>query len=105
MKVVSVNPSEVVGPYDTSSFGRLFFLLRDGKLPARSPGTIQVTHVHDVVRAHLDAVTKGRSGQRYLLTGDEIEFPELRRGDRAGFRRQDRGRPRLGSSSFSGACR
>ncbi|MDH3654688.1 MAG: NAD-dependent epimerase/dehydratase family protein [Myxococcales bacterium] len=77
MKVVSVNPSEVVGPYDTRSFGRLFFLLRDGKLPAVSPGTIQVAHVHDVVRAHLDAVTKGRSGQRYLLTGDVIEFPNF----------------------------
>ncbi|MBT8450580.1 MAG: NAD-dependent epimerase/dehydratase family protein [Deltaproteobacteria bacterium] len=77
MKVVVVNPSEVVGPYDTTSFGRLFFLLRDGKLPAASPGTLQVTHVHDVVRAHLDAVTKGRSGERYLLTGDEIDFPDF----------------------------
>ena len=77
MKVVVVNPSEVVGPYDTTSFGRLFFLLRDGKLPAVSPGTLQVTHVHDVVRAHLDAVTKGRNGERYLLTGDAIEFPDF----------------------------
>lgn len=77
MKVVALNPTEVVGPYDTTSFGRLFFLLRDGDLPAVSPGTIQVTHVHDVVRAHLDAVTKGRSGERYLLTGDEIAFPDF----------------------------
>jgi nucleoside-diphosphate-sugar epimerase len=77
MKVVALNPSETVGPYDATSFGRLFFLLRDGDLPAVSPGTIQVTHVHDVVRAHLDAVTKGRSGERYLLTGEEIEFPNF----------------------------
>ena len=77
MLVVALNPSEVVGPYDTSSFGRLFFLLRDGDLPAVSPGTIQVTHVRDVVRAHLDAVTKGRSGERYLLSGDEIAFPDF----------------------------
>lgn len=77
MKVVALNPSEVVGPYDTSSFGRLFFLLRDGDLPAVSPGNIQVTHVYDVVRAHLDAVAKGQSGERYLLTGDEITFPDF----------------------------
>jgi nucleoside-diphosphate-sugar epimerase len=77
MKVVALNPSEVVGPYDTGSFGRLFFLLRDGDLPAVAPGSIQVTHVHDVVRAHLDAVTKARSGVRYLLAGHEMSFPDF----------------------------
>ena len=77
MKVVSLNPSEVVGPYDTSSFGRLFFLLRDGQLPAAASGNVQVTHVHDVVRAHLAAVTKGRSGERYLLAGPELSFADF----------------------------
>jgi len=71
MKVVVLNPADVVGPYDANTWGRLFFLLRDGALPAVPPGMSSVTHVHDVVRAHLDAVHEGRSGERYLLAGED----------------------------------
>lgn len=77
MKVVALNPGETVGPYDTASFGRLFFLLRDGDLPAVAPGDVFVAHVHDVVQAHLAAATNGRSGERYLLTGQEMPFPDF----------------------------
>jgi len=77
MKVVVMNPGDVAGPYDANTWGRVFFLLRDGALPVVSPGTITVTHVHDVVRAHLDAVTKGRSGQRYLVAGENCDVADL----------------------------
>ena len=77
MKVVVLNPGDVIGPYDTTSWGDVFFLLRDGALPAVSPGTITVTHVHDVVRAHLDAVDKGRNGERYLLAGEDCPVPDF----------------------------
>jgi dihydroflavonol-4-reductase len=77
MKVVVLNPGDVVGPYDTNNWGRLFFLLRDGALPAVGTGTVTVTHVDDVVRAHLAAVDDGRNGERYLLAGDDQEIAEL----------------------------
>jgi len=77
MKVVVLNPGDVAGPYDRSSWGQLFFALRDGALPAVAPGALSVTHVHDVVRAHLAAVTRGRSGQRYILAGNDTSFAEL----------------------------
>jgi len=77
MKVMVLNPGDVAGPYDTNSWGQLFFLLRDGALPAVSPGIITVTHVHDVVRAHIDAVTKGRSGQRYLVAGEDCDVADF----------------------------
>lgn len=77
MKVVVVNPGDVAGPYDASNWGRIFFLLRDGALPAIAPGKVYLTHVHDVVRAHLGAVEKGRNGERYLLAGDSHEVSEL----------------------------
>ena len=77
MKVVVLNPSEVAGPYDLNSWGRLFFLLRDGELPAISPGEVSVTHVRDVVAAHLAAVDRGRSGERYLLTGEEMPLSDF----------------------------
>lgn len=69
MKVVILNPGDVAGPYDTNNWGRLFFMLRDGALPAIAPGTVYVTHVHDIVRAHLAAVDQGKSGERYILAG------------------------------------
>jgi dihydroflavonol-4-reductase len=77
MKVVVMNPGDVAGPYDANTWGRLFFLLRDGDLPAVSPGTVTLTHVHDVVRAHLDAVTKGRSGERYILAGEDCDVADF----------------------------
>lgn len=77
MKVVVLNPAEVAGPYDTTSFGRLFFLLRDGALPGVSAGSVSVTHVHDVVQAHIAAVDLGRNGERYLLAGERHQFDEF----------------------------
>jgi nucleoside-diphosphate-sugar epimerase len=65
MKVVVMNPAAVAGPYDATTWGRLFFLLRDNALPAAPPGRITVGHVHDVVGAHLAAVTEGRDGERW----------------------------------------
>jgi nucleoside-diphosphate-sugar epimerase len=77
MKVVVLSPGDVAGPYDANNWGRLFFLLRDGALPAVGSGTITLTHVHDVVAAHLAAVDKGRNGERYLLAGEDHELAEL----------------------------
>ena len=77
MKVVVMNPAVVAGPYDATTWGRLFFLLRDNALPAAPPGTITVGHVHDVVAAHLAGVTEGRDGERYILGGEEIDTAEF----------------------------
>jgi dihydroflavonol-4-reductase len=77
MKVVVLNPGDVAGPYDANNWGSLFFLLRDGALPAIGSGTITLTHVHDVVQAHLAAVDRGRNGERYLLAGEDRELAEL----------------------------
>ncbi|KPK66880.1 MAG: hypothetical protein AMS21_00310 [Gemmatimonas sp. SG8_38_2] len=77
MKVVILNPGGVAGPYDTNTWGQLFFLLRDNALPATSPGTVTISHVHDIVKAHLAAVTSGRSGERYILASDDIEIVDL----------------------------
>ena len=77
MKVVALNPAEVLGPYDANNWGRMFFLLRDGALPAVGPSTVSPTHVHEVDRAHLAAVDKGVDGERYLLAGEDRELVEM----------------------------
>lgn len=77
LKVVVINPGGVAGPYDTNTWGQLFFLLRDRALPAASPGVTTITHVHDVVRAHLEAVTRGKNRERYIVASDPIEIVDL----------------------------
>ena len=77
MKVVTLNPANVVGPFDTNTWGRLFFLLRDGALPAVAPGVVSVAHVHDVVQAHLNAVTEGANGARYILAGEHSSMGDF----------------------------
>lgn len=77
LKVVVLNPGGVAGPYDENSWGRLFFLLRDNALPIAGPGTVTISHVHDVVAAHLAAVTQGQNGRHYILASDNVEMVDL----------------------------
>ena len=77
MKVVCINPAAVVGPYDIKTYATIFFALRDGELPGIAPATCPIVHVNDVVQAHIQAVTKGRSGHRYIVVGDHIPMRVL----------------------------
>lgn len=77
MKVVILNPAMVVGPYDTNNWGRLFFALRDGALPGVTKGNMSIGHVREVVKAHLSTVKNGRSGERYILGGDNCTFADF----------------------------
>lgn len=74
MKVVILNPTTVTGPYDKNNWGRLFFALRDGDLPGIPDGIVSVTHVEEVARAHIAAIEKGKSGERYILAGEDCRF-------------------------------
>lgn len=77
MKVVILNPAHVTGPHDANNWGRLFFALRDGDLPGVTEGEASITHVEEVAKAHLAAVEKGRSGDRYILAGKDYTFKEF----------------------------
>lgn len=74
MKVVVLNPGSVVGPYDKNTWGKTFFAIQKGELPLIPPGNTCITHVHEVVKAHIAAVDKGRNGQHYILGGINTSF-------------------------------
>ncbi|MEL7833221.1 NAD-dependent epimerase/dehydratase family protein [Fodinibius sp. Rm-B-1B1-1] len=74
IKVVIMNPAMVVGPYDDSNWGRLFFALRDDNLPGVTRGNMSVAHVEEVAKAHIAAVEHGVDGDRYILGGKHCEF-------------------------------
>jgi dihydroflavonol-4-reductase len=78
LEVVVIYPGSMVGPYDfTLQFGRLFFDLRDGKVPACPPGGIGFGHVTEVARAHIAASMKGRPGEGYICAGVNATYREL----------------------------
>ncbi|MFA6956942.1 MAG: SDR family oxidoreductase [Thermoanaerobaculia bacterium] len=76
LDAVIINPPHIVGPWDRHNWSRLFRLVRDGKLPGIPPGAGSWCHVREVARAHISAVSRGRTGERYLLGGVDATFLE-----------------------------
>jgi nucleoside-diphosphate-sugar epimerase len=77
--VVMVNPSGVVGPWDVrpSLLGRTILDVMRGRLKAYVPGAFDFVPVRDVVAGHLLAMEKGRTGERYLLTGEVVTLDQI----------------------------
>lgn len=75
---VILNPAAVLGPRD-EKFMVLFKQIAAGKLPVVMPARTSFCHVREVARAHLLAYEKGRTGQNYLLGGDNTSQLELAR--------------------------
>jgi dihydroflavonol-4-reductase len=74
MKVVVMNPSVVLGPYDITTWGGAFIALQNDDSPFIPPGTSCFVHVDEVVKAHIAAVEKGRNGEKYILGGENVSF-------------------------------
>lgn len=78
LDVVVVLPGSLVGPYDfTLQFGRVFFDLRDGKIPFFPTGGVSFGHVGECARGHVAAAEKGKKGERYILGGVNATYREL----------------------------
>ena len=78
LEVVVIYPGSMIGPYDfTLQYGRLFFELRDGKVPGCPVGGASFCHVTDVAKAHIAAATKGVAGEGYICAGENISYKAL----------------------------
>ena len=64
LEVVVIYPGSMIGAYDfTLQYGRLFFELRDGKVPGCPAGGVSFGHVAEVAKAHINAAIKGIPGE------------------------------------------
>lgn len=71
LDVVLIHPGMMIGPYDhTLQMGRVFFDLKNGKMPGTPAGGSSFCHVTEVAQAHIAAAEKGRSGESYICGGD-----------------------------------
>jgi len=73
-----LNPSLIYGAGDAKKAMRHSSVqAARGKLPFYTDGGVSIVAVEDVVAAILSAWQKGKSGQRYILSGDNITNQEL----------------------------
>jgi dihydroflavonol-4-reductase len=78
LETIVLNPAEVLGAYDYNlQWGRIVLAAQFDQIPFDPPGGASFCHAADVGRAHVSALTQGRSGERYLLAGHDVRFPQF----------------------------
>ncbi len=77
--VVIVNPTTPVGPWDRkpTPTGEIFVRFMRGGMWATVDTGLNIVDVEDVARGHLLAYDKGRTGERYILGGENLRLQSL----------------------------
>lgn len=75
---VILNPSTIYGPGDAKKGSRKMQVkVAQGRFKFFTSGGVNVVAVQDVVQGILSAWKKGRTGERYILSGENITIKEL----------------------------
>jgi dihydroflavonol-4-reductase len=78
LRAVILNPSTIYGAGDARKGSRKTQLkVARGEFPFYTSGGVSIVSVHDVVDAVLAARTRGRNGERYILSGENITIKDL----------------------------
>jgi dihydroflavonol-4-reductase len=78
VECVILNPAEVVGAFDHSmQWGRMVLAVSSNRVPFVPPGGGSFCSADAVGRAHVSALTLGRSGERYILGGENVSFSDF----------------------------
>src|SRR5271167_4783254 len=79
MDVVVVNPSTPVGEQDIkpTPTGRIVVDFLKKKFPAYVDTGLNLVDVRECARAHVTALEKGRSGERYILGGENLTLKQI----------------------------
>lgn len=76
--IVILNPGFMVGAYDSKpSSGKLLLAAYRRSVMAVPTGGKSFVHVSDVAQATVNALTMGRNGERYLITGHDMSLREF----------------------------
>jgi dihydroflavonol-4-reductase len=79
MDVVVVNPSTPVGEHDIkpTPTGRIVVDFLKKKFPAYVDTGLNLVDVAECARGHVEALEKGRSGERYILGGENLTLKQI----------------------------
>ena len=77
--VIIVNPSTPIGPWDVkpTPTGQMVVDFLNGKMVGSVDTGLNVVHVRDVARGHIQAALKGRVGERYILGHRNLSLLEI----------------------------
>lgn len=76
--VISVNPTFMLGPYDDKpSSGQIIMMGYGKKIIFCPPGGKNFVNVTDAAKGVIAAMEKGKSGEAYLLAGENLTFREF----------------------------
>ena len=72
-------PTGVIGPYDynISNIGQMILDFDSGHLKSFVAGAYDFVDVRDVASGLILAAEKGKNGRSYILSGDQVQIPEL----------------------------
>lgn len=78
-QIVVVNPSSPIGPLDIkpTPTGEIILRFLRGQMPVYVDTGLNFIDVRDVVRGHLLALQRGKSGDRYILAHQNLTLKEL----------------------------
>ncbi len=78
LDAVIVNPSYVLGAGDVyRQSSSLIVRVAQGRQPVLTEGGLNFVHLDDVVAGHLAALERGRTGERYILGGENLSIPKI----------------------------
>jgi dihydroflavonol-4-reductase len=79
LEVVTVNPTTPVGEQDIkpTPTGRIVLDFLKRKFPAYVETGLNLVDVRECARGHVAALEKGRSGQRYILGGENLTLKQI----------------------------
>ena len=76
--VISVNPTFMLGPYDGKpGSGQIILMAYGKKVIFCPPGGKNFVNVGDAAKGVIVAMEKGKSGEAYLLTGENLTYEEF----------------------------
>jgi dihydroflavonol-4-reductase len=78
-QVIILNPTTPIGPQDIkpTPTGRIVVDFLNRKFPAYVDTGLNLVDVAEVARAHAAALKKGRSGERYILGGENLTLKQI----------------------------
>jgi dihydroflavonol-4-reductase len=79
MRVVTVNPTTPIGEQDIkpTPTGRIIVDFLKRKFPAYVETGLNLVDVRECARGHLAALEKGKSGERYILGGENLTLKQI----------------------------
>ena len=75
LDAVFLHPSAIFGAYDKATWSKLFLEVQRGlPFPFSPPGGASVAHMRKVAQTHVEAFSRGRKGEHYILGGPDVTW-------------------------------